>query len=66
MNQRIKELLRQSTTVYFHGMGEIDEVDQEKFAELLIKEFLEIAHNNLHPQAYVQILAAVQQRFEIT
>ena len=38
----------------------------EKFAGLMIEQFLEIAHSNLHPQAYAQILTAVQQRFEIT
>lgn len=38
---------------------------EEKFAELMIEEFLEVALNNLHPQAYAQILATVQQRFEI-
>ena len=36
---------------------------EEKFAELMIEEFLDIAENELHSQAYAQILAKVQKRF---
>ena len=43
MNQRIKELLKQATTTYISGMGERDEVDQEKFAELIVKECIGLA-----------------------
>ena len=38
MNERIKELLKQATTTHYSGMGERDEVDQEKFAELIVLE----------------------------
>jgi hypothetical protein len=67
MNQLIKELREQATYTVKGANGCVwgDNVNLEKFAELLVEEFLEIADSNLHPQAYVQILAAVQQRFGI-
>lgn len=46
MNKRIKELLKQSTTTYLSGMGERDEVDQEKFAELIVRECAELVEYN--------------------
>ena len=68
MNQRMQELLKQATYTVKGANGCVwgDNVSIEKFAELMVEEFLEIAHSNLHPQAYAQILTAVQQRFEIT
>lgn len=44
MNERIKELARQSQKVIGHTVGrsyEITELDQEKFAKLIIKECVE-------------------------
>jgi hypothetical protein len=71
MNQRIQELAEQAgdTEAYYesdHGPFIPAEFNKQKFAGLMIEQFLEIAHNNLHPQAYAQVLTAVQQRFEIT
>jgi hypothetical protein len=67
MNQRIQELAEQCVS-WSDGSTWTSrkEFNQEKFAGLMIEQFLEIAHNNLHPQAYAQVLTAVQQRFEIT
>jgi hypothetical protein len=64
----MQELLKQATYTVKGANGCVwgDNVSIEKFAELMVEEFLEIAHSNLHPQAYAQILTAVQQRFEIT
>jgi hypothetical protein len=42
MNDRIKELLKQATTTHYSGMGERDEVDQEKFAELIVRECCDV------------------------
>ena len=38
MNERIKDLLKQATTTHLSGLGEWDEVDHEKFAELIVRE----------------------------
>ena len=38
MNERIKELLKQSTGTRWYCGGEYSEVDQEKFAELIVRE----------------------------
>jgi len=68
MNERMQELLKQATYTVKGANGCVwgDNVSIEKFAELMVEEFLEITHSNLHPQAYAQILTAVQQRFEFT
>ena len=38
MTQRIRELKKLATTTGYTGLGEIDELDVEKFAELIVKE----------------------------
>lgn len=38
MNKVLLDLLKQSTVTKYHGMGEIDELDHEKFAELIVRE----------------------------
>jgi hypothetical protein len=43
MNERIKELAEQATTYYNGGLGtEIESFDKEKFAELIVKECIDI------------------------
>jgi Txe/YoeB family toxin of Txe-Axe toxin-antitoxin module len=39
MNERIKKLIKQATTIRYSGPGEIQELNPEKFAELLLEEF---------------------------
>ena len=67
MNRRIQELAEQCVS-WSDGSTWTSrkEFNQEKFAGLMIEQFLEIAHNNVHPQAYAQVLTAIQQRFGIT
>lgn len=38
MNERMKELLKEATNVRYSGMGEIEDIDVEKFANLIIDE----------------------------
>jgi len=43
MNERIKELVKQATTIEEHKWGvSYDNFDKEKFAELIVKECAEI------------------------
>ena len=43
MNERIKQLVEQSTTYYYGGLGtEIELFDKEKFAELIVRECAEL------------------------
>jgi hypothetical protein len=46
MNERIKDLLKQATTTHLSGLGEWDEVDHEKFAELIVRECAGVAQMN--------------------
>lgn len=43
MNQRIRELKKQATTTRYTGHGEIDELDTELFAKLIVLWCAEIA-----------------------
>lgn len=45
MNERIKELLKESTESRWYCGQEHDEVDQEKFAELIVKECIGVVEN---------------------
>ena len=68
MNEVLKNLAgtAQAMAEYVTPQGlEWFSIFKQKFAELMIEEFLDIAENELHPQAYAQILAKVQQHFEI-
>ena len=43
MNERIKELIKQATTIEEHGWGvSYDNFDKEKFAELIVRECADI------------------------
>ena len=44
MNERIKELIKQATTIEEHKWGvSYDNFDKEKFAELIVRECLSYA-----------------------
>jgi len=44
MNERIRELVKQATTIEEHKWGvSYDNFNKEKFAELIVKECLDIA-----------------------
>ena len=44
MNNRIKELLKESTESRWYCGQEHDEVDQEKFAELIVKDCVNVCN----------------------
>ena len=44
MNERIKKLLEKATVVTYRGpmLGDVADIDQEKFAELIVRECMEV------------------------
>lgn len=38
MNERIKQLMTQASTIRYSGFGETEILDPEKFAELIVRE----------------------------
>ena len=52
MNERIKELIKQATTIEEHKWGvSYDNFDKEKFAELIVRECADVATINAHQWA---------------
>lgn len=41
MNKQIQDLIKKATEIRYTGLGEIAEFDKEKFAELMVVEFVE-------------------------
>ena len=51
MNERIKELIKQATTIEEHKWGvSYDNFDKEKFAELIVKECAKVCRDQ--PNVY--------------
>ena len=49
MNERIKELIKQATTIEEHKWGvSYDNFDKEKFAELIVRECEQVSLKNSH------------------
>lgn len=38
MNKVVLDILQKATITKYYGMGEIDELDQKRFAELIVRE----------------------------
>ena len=52
MNERIRELIKQATTIEEHKWGvSYDNFDKEKFAELIVRECADVATINAHQWA---------------
>jgi hypothetical protein len=54
MNERIKKLLEKATVVTYRGpmLGDVADVDQEKFAKLIVKECIDIAQDRANFPGY--------------
>jgi hypothetical protein len=64
MNERIKELIKQATTIRYSGPGEIEEFDKEKFTELIINDFLQTCE--AHPTWSGRAIGEqIKQQFEV-
>ena len=70
MNERIKELIKQATTIEEHKWGvSYDNFDKEKFAELIVRECLDQCYNRgMNDELYAgQLKAAayIEQHFGV-
>ena len=68
MNERIKELIKQATTIEEHKWGvSYDKFDKEKFAELIVKECAEFArqHNLEKADRSHMIHKAIKKHFGV-
>jgi hypothetical protein len=73
MNERIKELLKMSTKSVGpencvwdpeNRVWVFSKVDQEKFAELIVKETMQVVANNFPQNTYLDIADAVIEHFK--
>jgi len=68
MNKRIQELAEQCTIQYRDGHGEyVDQVDVEKFGELIVRECAEVAGETRWavPPTQEQIARSIKQHFGV-
>jgi len=69
MNQRIKELAEQSASTFggtftFNG-GNVSMVDLEKFAELIVRECIEINKQELSFSAFERLMNKYKDHFGV-
>ena len=66
MNERIRQLAEQATTYIDPSAndGVCWNFDKEKFAELIVKETMQVVANNLPPNTYLDVADAVIEHFK--
>ena len=71
MNERIKELVKQATTIEEHKWGvSYDNFDKEKFAELIVRECIDIAQDRANfpgfpPNDVNDIIDEIREHFGV-
>ena len=67
MNERIRQLAEQATTYIDPSAndGICWNFDKEKFAELIVKETMQVVANNLPPNTYLDVADAVIEHFGV-
>ena len=67
MNERIKQLMTQASTIRYSGFGETEILDPEKFAELIVRECADVAKETRWavPPSQEQIARGIQQHFGV-
>ena len=67
MNERIRLLAEQATTYIDPSAndGICWNFDKEKFAELIVKETMQVVANNLPPNTYLDVADAVIEHFGV-
>ena len=63
MNQRIRELIEQCED-YGSLDNKVYTFDKEKFAELIVKETMQVVANNLPQNTYLDVADAVIEHFK--
>ena len=65
MNERIKELIEECTDRHFgQGGGGFETFDKEKFAELIVKETMQVVANQLPSNQYLDVAHAVIEHYK--
>ena len=71
MNERIKELAEQANELDYETFDEYNhktvqhyKFNKEKFAELIVKETMQVVANNLPPNTYLDVADAVIEHFK--
>ena len=67
MNERIRELIEQATTIQYGVDNGFDRVtfNKEKFAELIVKETMQVVANQLPSNQYLDVAHAVIEHFGV-
>ena len=67
MNKRIRQLAEQATTYIDPSAndGICWNFDKEKFAQLIVKETMQVVANNLPPNTYLDVADAVIEHFGV-
>ena len=67
MNERIRQLAEQATTYIDPSAndGICWNFDKEKFAELIVRETMQVVANNLPPNTYLDVADAVIEHFGV-
>ena len=67
MNERIRQLAEQATTYIDPSAndGVCWNFDKEKFAQLIVKETMQVVANNLPPNTYLDVADAVIEHFGV-
>ena len=68
MNERIRELINEATSFkegLIEGKHDIEVFDKEKFAELIVKETMQVVANNLPQNTYLDVADAVVEHFGV-
>jgi DNA-binding LacI/PurR family transcriptional regulator len=67
MNERIKELIEKATTIEYGVDNGFDRVvfDKEKFAELIVKECIELNRQELAFNAFERMLNRYKEHFGV-
>jgi len=65
MNERIRELIEECTDRHFSEcVGGFETFDKEKFAELIVRETMQVVANNLPQNTYLDVADAVIEHFK--
>jgi len=66
MNERIKKLADDCRTLYRDGSGEyVEQFDEEKFAELIVRECLDVVENTNDRYRKEYFADKIRQRFGV-